>query len=416
MGPLDLARMAWRNLWRSRRRTLITAFSIAFTFFLAVIVIGMNDGSWGGVIDTAARIGGGHVTVQHPEYLDEPTLSRTVKGTSSKIERLRRLPHVVDALPRITGQAMLSTAADSFGAGFIAYDPAVEGPATLSILEAVTEGELLESASDGGIILGDRLARNLGARLGSKVVYTLTDRTGDIVSGLARVSALVHTGSPAVDLGLCFLPIDAMRRTLGYAPDEASQVAVFLDDQRRSDAMVAAVAATLEDGSVALSWKETHPDLSSFILMKRGGGTFFAALILVLCAAGIFNTLFVSVMERMREFGILLAIGFSPGMLVALVLWESLWLGLVGLAGGAALTAYPYHYLATTGLDVSEVYAGAQSADVAGVAMSLVIRIGLYPQNLATIALVALMATLAAGLYPAYRAAAARPVETIRLV
>lgn len=417
MGAVDLARMAWRNLWRRPRRTLITAFSVAFAFFLAVLVIGMNDGSWGAVIDTAARIGGGHVTVQHPEYLDKPALSRTVRDTRRKIERLKRLPHVAAAMPRIVGQTMLSTAADSFGAGFIAYDPVVEGPGTLSILEAVTEGELFETADGRGIVLGDRLARNLGVRLGSKVVYTLTDKEGEIVSGLARVSALVHTGSPAVDLGLCFLPIGTMREALGYAPDEATQIAVFVDSQRLSDEMAREVAATLDDGSVALSWKETHPDLNGFILMKRGGGAFFAALILVLCAAGIFNTLFVSVMERMREFGILLAIGFSPAKLVALVLWESLWLGLVGLAGGFLLTAYPYHYLATTGLDMSGMYAsGEQSADVAGVAMSLVIRIGLYPENLAAIALVALGATLASGLYPAWRAATVRPVETIQLV
>jgi ABC-type lipoprotein release transport system permease subunit len=417
MGSLELARMAWRNLWRHRRRTLITAFSIAFAFLLAVIIVGMNDGSWEEVINTAARIGGGHITVQHPDYQDKPALSRTVRNTAEKIERLRQIEHVAQALPRVVGQTMLSTAADSFGAGFIAYDPAVEGPESLSILEAVSEGGLFETSTDKGIILGDRLANNLGAELGTRVVYTLTDKNGDIVSGLARVSGLVHTGSPAVDLGLCFLPLDAARQTLGYAPDEATQVAVFVDSQRRSEGTIGAVAATLDDGAVALSWKEIQPDLNSFILMKRGGGVFFATLILLLCAAGIFNTLFVSVMERMREFGILLAIGFSPGRLVGLVLWESLWLGVVGLVGGALLTAYPYYYLATAGIDMTELYAsGEQSADVAGVAMSLVIKIGLYPDNLLIIALVALGATMLSGLYPAYKASRVEPVETIRLV
>ena len=192
---------------------------------------------------------------------------------------------------------------------------------------------------------------------------------------------------------------------------------MFIDSQRRADGMVRAVAEALDDGSVALSWKEIQPDLNSFILMKRGGGVFFAGLILVLCAAGIFNTLFVSVMERMREFGVLMAIGFSPAKLLALVLWESLWLGLVGLAGGVLITAWPYYYLSTTGLDMTEIYAaGEQSADVAGVAMSLVIKIGLYPDNLALIALTALLATIASGLYPAYKAATVEPVESIRLV
>ena len=417
MGPLKLAGMAWKNLWRQKRRTLITAFSIAFAFFLAVIIIGMNDGSWEEVINTAARIGGGHITVQHPDYYDKPALSRTVRDTTQKIERIRKIEHVTKVLPRIVGQTMLSTAADSFGAGFIAYDPAVEGPESLSILEAVSEGRLFETSTDKGIILGDRLARNLGADLGNKVVYTMTDKNGDIVSGLARVSGLVHTGSPAVDLGLCFLPLGAARKTLGYSEDEATQLAIFVDSQRRSDGMIDAVTATLDDGSVALSWKEIQPDLNGFILMKRGGGTFFAMLILLLCAAGIFNTLFVSVMERMREFGILLAIGFSPGRLVGLVIWESLWLGLVGLVGGVLLTAYPYHYLSTHGIDMTEVYAtGEQSADVAGVAMSLVIKIGLYPDNLMVIALVALGTTMLAGLYPAYKAATVEPVKTIRLV
>jgi len=417
MGPLKLASMAWKNLWRQKRRTLITAFSIAFAFFLAVIMIGMNDGSWETVINTAARIGGGHITVQHPDYQDKPALSRTVTNTADKIERISKIEHVSKVLPRIVGQTMLSSTTDSFGAGFIAYDPAQEGPQTLSILEAVSAGELFKTSSDKGIILGERLAKNLGVELGDKVVYTMTAKDGEIVSGLARVSGLVKTGSPAVDLGLCFLPLDSVRKTLGYAADEAIQVAVFIDSQRRADGMVDAVAGALDDGSVALSWKVIQPDLNGFILMKKGGGTFFSLLILLLCAAGIFNTLFVSVMERLREFGILMAIGFTPGKLFSLVLWESLWLGFVGIAGGVLLTAYPYYYLSTNGLDMTEVYASQGGAvDIAGVGMSMVLKIFLYPESAVMIALIALGATMLSGIYPAWKAGKVEPVETIKLV
>jgi len=409
--------MAWRNLWRQKRRTVITVFSIAFACLLAVVMIGMNDQSWEDVINTAARIGGGHITVQHAEYLDKPTLSRTVTGTARTIERIRGVEHVVHALPRIVGQAMLSTPRESYGAGFVAYDPAVESTETLSMLEAVEEGGLFESSRGRGIVLGWRLAKNLGAGMGSKIVYTLTDKQGELVSGMARVSGLVRTGSPAVDLGLCFLPLDSVRETLGYAADEAVQVAVFIDSQRRSAAVVEQVGAMLADGSVALTWKEVQPDLDSFIAMKKGGGAFFSLLILVLCAAGIFNTLFVSVMERLREFGILMAIGFSPGKLFGLVMLESLWLGLVGLVAGAVATAWPYYYLSTTGLNLHQVY-GAEGgqADIAGVGMNMTMKVGLYPESAVVIACAALGAVLLSGLYPAFRAGRVEPVETIKLV
>lgn len=417
MGPLRLASMAWRNLWRQKRRTLITAFSIAFAFLLAVLMIGLNDQSWEQVINTAARIGGGHVTVQHRDYQDKPALSRTVTGTAKLAERLAAIEHVTRVLPRVTGQTMLSTTTESAGAGFIAYDPALEGPETLSILEAVEQGALFGSADDKGIILGARLAKNLGAKLGTKVVYTLTDKQGEIVSGLARVSGLVETGSPAVDLGLCFLPLGSVRKTLGYEQDEAVQLAVFLDSQRRSEQVREEIAGALGQGSVALTWRQAQPDLDSFIAMKKGGGTFFSLLILVLCAAGIFNTLFVSVMERLREFGILMAIGLSPAKLFGLVMWESLWLGLTGLAGGVLLAALPYYHLSTVGVDLTEMYkTSGQQADIAGVAMSMVLKIGLYPESALAIVAIALGATMLAGLYPAFKAGRVEPVESIKIV
>jgi ABC-type lipoprotein release transport system permease subunit len=413
---MNLPAMAWRNIWRHRRRTLLTLLSIALATMLAVLMTGMQDASWRDLIDVAARMGGGHVTLQHPDYLDKPALSRTVTGGAHKTRLALEDGSVRRVVSRIVGQTLLSTARGSFGAGFIAFDPAVEDDDTLSVLEAITEGGSFERADEGGILLGARLAANLGVTLGRKVVYTMTDREGQIVTGLARVSGIVRTGAPSVDLGLCLLPIDSVRAALGYVDDEATQVALFLDDNRESASVARRISARFEGGTAALTWKEAQPDLESFIAMKKGGMVVFEALILILCAAGIFNTLFVSVMERLREFGILIAVGLQPKRLFALVMVESLWLGLTGLVLGVILVAWPYTYLSRTGIDFSSFYADQQSIDVAGVGMSMVMKVGIYPESAAAIALAVLAATLLSGLYPAWRAGRVEPVDSIKLV
>ena len=328
MKGTSLATMAWRNLWRNRRRTYITLSAIVFGVFLAVLMMAMQDRNWADMIRLAARLGAGHVTMQHPEYLDTPTLTRTVQGTDS----LKRLaaddPHVIRVVERITGFAMLATARENVGAGFIAVSPEQEDDETLSLIEAIVAGEFFGSSTDGGIILGEKLASNLDVELGSKLVYTLTDKEGEIVSALARVSGIVRTGSPSVDAGICLLPIDAVREVVGFAPDEAIQVAAFVDDQRASDAAVAALGAEAPEDVAVLAWHELQPDLAVFIAMKVGGAKVMMLVLAVLVAAGIFNTLFVSVMERLREFGIMLAVGFSPGQLFRLIMLEE------RLAGG----------------------------------------------------------------------------------
>ena len=415
MKGTGLATMAWRNLWRNRRRTYITLSAIVFGVFLAVIMMAMQDRNWADMIRLAARIGAGHVTIQHPEYLDTPTLTRTVRGTDILKGLAADDPRVIRVVERITGFTMLATARENVGAGFIAVSPEQEDDETLSLIEAIVDGEFFGSATDGGIILGEKLASNLDVELGSKLVYTLTDKEGEIVSALARVSGIVRTGSPSVDAGICLLPIDALREVVGFAPDEAIQIAAFVDDQRASDAVVAALAAEAPADVAVLPWHELQPDLAVFIAMKVGGAKVMMLVLAVLVAAGIFNTLFVSVMERLREFGIMLAVGFSPAQLFRLVMLESAWLAMIGLTAAAAVTVGPYLYLASTGIDISGMIP-ADQMEVAGVGMSTVMQVGIYGESVALIGVSALAAILLSGVYPAWRAGQADPVETIRLV
>jgi len=414
-GP-SLGIMAWRNLWRRRRRTLITISSIAFGTFLAVIFTAFQDRNFADMIDLAARMTGGHVTLQHPAYQDTPTLSRSVRDTGRLTSLALEDEEVERVVTRIMGFTLLSTASANYGAGFIAFDPESEDEETLSIIEGMEEGAIFESSRDRGIILGQRLARNLGAEMGKKVVYTMTDKHGEIVSGLGRVSGIVRTGAPSLDAGLCLLPIDSLREVLGYAPDEALQVAAFIDDQRKSGEVAGRLKGRVDPQQVtAMTWDQIQPDLAGFIAMKVGGAIFMEVLIAIIISAGIFNTLFVSVMERLREFGIMMAIGFSPGSLFRLVMLESLWLGLVGLAAGAALTVGPYLYLTKTGLDMSAMI-GGEGAEVAGVAVSPIMRVGIFPEHAVLIAVAVFIATMLSGLYPAWRAGRVVPVETIKLV
>lgn len=413
-----LVSTAWRNLWRQRRRTLLTLLSIAFGAFLSIMVTAMQDRSFADFINSAARLGSGHVAIQHHEYRDTPTLTRTVRATDEKRALADADPATNRSVERATGQAMVSTATDSFGALFIAYDPAEETADTLAFTNSIAEGALFKDAADKGIILGQALARNLGAELGDKVVFTLTDRSGEIVTGMERLTGTVRSGAPSLDSALVLLPIGTLRSLVGYDAHEATQVAVFLDDGRDAEATARRLGTHMGAQEAALTWQEIQPEIRAFVAAKIGGTVVLEVIIALLVAAGIFNTIFMSVLERTREFGIMLALGYSARQLFGLVMLESSFLAGLGLLLALALTAWPYHYLVAHGIDMSKAYAeqGLDSLEISGVGMSPILRIGIYPENALLIAGAILMATLCAGLYPAWRAGRVSPVESINLV
>jgi len=410
---MKVGKLAWRNLWRRKRRTLITAFSIAFGVLLAVTFTGTGDYAYTNMINASANMGLGHVTVEPLGYNQTPALDKRLYGSDQVREQVLRQPDVSNAYVRIMGQAMFASASKSVGGIFLGINPSQESASHNLLLKSLVEGELFSGSQGRGVVIGSRLAGKLNLAPGKKLVYTATDSGGEIVSEMARVSGIFHTGVDEVDGGMVLLPIDALRNTLDYAADEASLVAVIIEDQRRAQAMRDTIAKQVSDPRrEVLSWQQTQPEIAGVVALDRSGNYISQLLVGLLVTAGILNTLLMSVLERTREFGVMMAVGMSPLSLFKLVIVESLWLALLGLALGVLITIPWFLYLFYVGIDFSA--AIGQDYSAGGVLVDPVLRIRLYRESALAILAGVFTLTLLSGLYPAWRAGRVPPVESLK--
>ncbi|MBN2716340.1 MAG: ABC transporter permease [Deltaproteobacteria bacterium] len=416
-----LIKMAFRNLVKNQRRTLITLLGIAFGVMISILFTGLQDATWRETINTAAELGAGHVVLQQKDYLDEPSVSNRLSRADIIARMAAKDSRIRTVRERVVSHAMVATAANSTSAMIYGINPQTDTPDNTRLLKGKLVGKPLKSGDSQGVIIGAELAERLNLKPGQKLVYTLTDTNGEIVSALGRVRGVLHTGSRRVDQTLCMVDMNGLRRLLGYRATDVTQLAVFLTDYRDSKDVARALSASLVTSSFAgtvqaLPWETVNADLFGLVQTKMASAHIFELLILFLVAAGIFNTLYVSVMERMREFGILNALGFSRPRIFSLVIWESVFTAIGGLALALLVTAWPYYHMNTTGLDLAKMAADGKEMVVNDIAMNTVIHVDIYFEKLLSILAVAAGATLLSGLYPAWRAGNVVPVESIKLV
>jgi len=412
---MNLNSLAWRNIWRRKRRTLITAFSIGFGVMLSVTFTGSGDYTYTNMIDMGASMGMGHVTVEPVGYHLKPTLDKRLTDTEKLHKQIIALPGVSAATVRITGQAMFASARKSIGGAFIAVDPAFETQENNLLLRSIVEGLLFSDRSGRGIVIGSRLAKKLHVRIGKKIVYTTTDADGEIVSDIARITGIFTTGIDMVDGIMALLPIGSVQKTLSYAPDEATVIAVVIKDQRHAEMMRDRVAALPEAKDVAvLTWKKAQPDLAGVIAFDKAGNYISQFLVGLLIAVGILNTMLMSVLERTREFGVMMAVGMSPKVLFRLVMVESFWLAIVGLILGIIITAPWYYFLYHFGIDFSGSFGNDFS--YGGVLVDPVFKARLFKESIMAILGSLFILALLAGLYPAWRAGRVPPVESLKTI
>lgn len=314
---MQLNRLAWKNLWRNKRRTLITGFSISLGVFLSVTFTGTGDYSYTNMIDASATMGMGHVTVEAKGFNETPSLDKRLNNSEMIRKEIIKLPNVSDATVRIMGQAMFASASKSIGGSFLAINPKTESAKINLMIRAITEGKIFDDNGGRGIVIGSVMAEKLKLKLGKKIVYTTTDINGEIVGEVARVSAIFKTGLDEVDGAMVLLPIDRVRETLGYTPEEASMITVLISDQRKAKGLRDQLAIMINDRETeVLSWQQTQRDLTGLITIDKTTNYLSQVLIGLVIAAGILNTLLMGVMERTREFGIMMAVGMPPSTLL----------------------------------------------------------------------------------------------------
>ena len=418
MSVFRLLMLAWRNLWRNRRRTIITLSTIALGFAMAVISIGLGDGAHNNMIRNGIRMGEGHLTIQPSGYQESPANYLFLENGIALMDRVSALPDFEGrVLPRIDLQLLVASANNSLGAGFKGIDPTLD-PLGQMLGKGLLSGQWLKAGDQRGILIGRIMADRLKAKVGTRLVLMSGTRAGDVESRLARVRGIFSSGVDELDGFLALGDLSLARGFLeaeGAVPDggAVTRLALFLT---KGDSPVLwrdrIISLPLPPEVVALDWQQMMPQLVNFILLDDAGNYIWLSFVLIMVASGILNTILMSVLERTREFGLLRALGLRPALLLRLVLMETVLLAVLALLIGWGLAGLLHWYFATQGLDLSGLYPDGQQ--VMGVVLDPVMKSELSPNRIATLTGVVLGTTLLAGVYPAIRAARITPVAALR--
>jgi putative ABC transport system permease protein len=401
--------MAWRNVWRYRRRSLLTVLTIALGLGFDILMRGIGDGFHEQMVDNSVRAGIGHIEIHRSGYQRDPALLKTLPDLPLLERVVPQTPHLQGYSFRVLGDGLASTAESSAGVRIIGVVPRDERTVT-TIDRAVIAGKFLDGRMSRPVLIGERLAQSLGARLDDKVVLVVQAADGSMGAQLFRVAGIFRSGSPDLDRGVVYL-LRQDAQSLFAIGNGVSEAALLLDSSASVAQAQSFLTSRLARQPVEiLPWYVVEPFLRQFIDLDDA---FFYIIVLILFlvfSVGILNTVLMSVFERVHEFGVMMALGTQPRQVVRLVMQESAVLAVISVALGAVLGGAATVLFAHTGIDLSRYAAGASALGITTTVIypELTAR-NLIASNLSVIAVVLLVA-----LYPAVKAARLRPVEAIR--
>jgi len=338
-----IVRLAWRSIWRNRRRTLITVLSIGFGLACTIFFIAIGEGVYAQLIDQVVRMQAGHITMENPSYRDGPAVDLWIKVPGALRSQIERLPQVERTKLIIMGQGIARSGSGNVSATLIGIEPSVELH-TSPLVRHIVAGRYLNDHDGPWVVIGTELAKRLKLKVGKKMVLTTNDAAGNLVDQLCRVRGIFETGSVEIDGYLIQTPIDFARRLFGLPEEGATQLGVVLRIPQAQESILQEVRLLVTEQDIAvLPWQQVIPEIASYIKLDKGSNFIFQAILVFLILFTIFNTILMSVLERQREFAVLLALGTRPVQLRLQILMESVYLGFIGcvigvLVGG--LTAW----------------------------------------------------------------------------
>ena len=409
IGTFELTlRLAWRNLWRNRRRTLIMLAAAVLGVWAMVFMTALMRGMVDDMVEDGIRALPGHVQIHHPDYQDDPSVANSIAPPDGALRRALDGPPVEAWTARVRVPAVISSERGMRGVTLVGVEPAGERRLSF-VADSVDQGRFIDSAADDGLVVGHELLARLETGLGKRVVVMSQDTAGKVADRGFRVVGVFHAPLASQEERFVFTGRGVVQGLLGLG-EQVSEVAIRGPDYRNVEPIRSRIEHAASAGLAVQSWDELDPYLGSMLSMMDGFVVVWILVVFLALAFGLVNTLVMAVFERIREIGLMLALGMAPRHILAQIVLESALLLALALALGDGL-AWASVEPIKGGIDLAIVGEGMEMWGAGAV-----LRPALLWQDVVLANGIVLALGLVASLSPAWRASRYEPVAAITKV
>lgn len=403
-----LFKLAWLNIWRNKRRTIITATSVFFAVLLAIVLRSLTDGIYDNMIHNAVSYTSGYLQIHKRGYWNEQSIDNTFEEDEELYQELLKNPNVTHVTPRLQTFALASCADKTKGVLVLGIDPIKEKEVN-NLHEKITDGQYIETLNENAVILGEGLASQLKLKVNDTIVLLGQGYHASSAAAKYKVKGLIKLGAIELNNNVVYMPIIQSQYMYG-AENRLTSVSVMLDKITHLESQKQTLQKSIDTTAYeVMTWKEMMPELDQFIEADSSGHYIIVGVLYFIISFGLFGTLLMMIFERKHELGILIAIGMKKRLLATILLLESIMISLIGcfagIIGGFLIvklfTMYPIHISG----EIKEVYEeyGIES----------IIYLSSQENIFITQTLIVLVLSILLAFYPGYKVMKLKPVDAI---
>lgn len=401
-------KIAWRNITRNRARSFITISAVTIGLASLIFLKGFVEGADRQMVENYTDLLIGQIQIHKAGFQKNMGLDKTIGNTDTITSAFKNIPHITAFAPRIKNYSLISSAESSSGILLLGIDPDAEKKIS-NLHKRLRQGKFLGEGDNNKIIIGKGLAENLKLELGDKAVIMGQASDGSVAAAAFEVAGILEAGAEEIDKGLALITLKAAQDLL-VLDNKVSEIVVKSSSLDFIDDITAALKERINQKKYeVLNWKEVSPMVYQWLQFDEAFTNLILVIVLIVVASGILNTVLMGVFERIREFGIMLALGTKPRQIIIMVATESFLLGFFGVILGTLLGTGLILFFASYGINLSVISHALNSFYIGSIIYTRlnVVSIALY-------AAVVLLVSILISIFPAIKASRLSPIEAIR--
>lgn len=402
-----ISSFAWRNMWRNKTRSSVIITAVTLGIFAAIFLTAFMNGMVQDRIKTIICTEMSHIQIHEPGFKDNDQFTLVIPNSDSIIDKVKKIPHVLAVSNRIITNSMVQSAETGLGVKITGINPEDEMNVT-NISKKIIKGKYLDNMGRNPVVISEKLAQKLKVGLKNKIVITLQDINKNITSGLFRISGIYRTDNLMFDEANIFVRNNDIARLTGLNNSETHEIAILLDNNNYTVETTKIISGYFPKLDVE-NWQQLSPEAGFLVSAINQYLYIFIIIILLALCFGIVNTMLMVIMERIRELGMLMAIGMDKLRVFAMIVLETVYLSLAGGVVGLILGYAVSKYFERAGINLffwKEAFAE--------IGYSSLIYPFIEPSTMFVTAVLVIIAGVISALYPAYKALKLNPSEAIR--